>query len=60
MYVLVSLALIPLGLLAVVGMSWVEDHLLPPRGTGPAPPGLAGPAPGEADVRTWQPPERNH
>ncbi len=60
MYFLVSLALVPLGLLAVLGMSWVEENLLPPRGTVPAPPGLAAPAPGAADVSTWPPPERNH
>ncbi len=55
MYVLSTLVLAPLGLLAVMAMSWMEDRLLPPRGTG-----LAVPAPGETDVRTRQPPERNH
>jgi hypothetical protein len=38
MSVLVLLALTPLGLLAVMGMSWLEEHLLPPPGTRPARP----------------------
>jgi hypothetical protein len=44
MSVLVLLALTPLGLLAVMGMSWLEDHLLPPPGTPPAYPDLTAPA----------------
>lgn len=59
MDVLFCLAIVPLGLLAVMGMSRLEVHLLPPRGTGPAPPGLTAPAPGETDVGTWAPSERN-
>jgi hypothetical protein len=46
MYVLVLLALAPFGLLAVMGMSWVEEPLLPPPGVRPAHSGLAAPAPG--------------
>jgi hypothetical protein len=66
MYVLFTLVLVPLGLVAVIAMSWMEDHFLPPRGTalrpglgpGLAPglgPGPAVPVPSESDVRTRPP-----
>jgi hypothetical protein len=42
MFVLVPL-LAPLVFLAVMGMAWVEDHLVPPAGPPPSTPDRTGP-----------------